>query len=719
MVTARPVYEARLSTYNAIIAADVPTAWWSLDETSGLTLADATGNGHTITLPNATGYAYRVAGALGPGTTGLGLSAAAITGFASATGMATGTTCSFECWINLTNKSDVWHAIYGQDNTNAFYLLDVGDHSGFNVVVYFTGGHLNTTKLLYGRIYHIVVSIVAGNGIIYVNRVADGSFTGFPGWTIARFFDDTSIADTFNGSMDELALYVGVGLSVAQVSAHYNAGWLDLTDDVVDSGVKLSYGINGNRPTDSVASSGDCSVMLRNDAQPGKALGRYSPVNPSALVGWTFGIPFRVRILYNGTYYPRFFGTISNILPDTGTHGRRQVAVTAYDVMRTLAEADVQEVAIQVGKTESEVIASVIASLPVSSRPIAMDLDPGVDLFDYALDNVGNSTKAMALIGDTARSSFYLVAQKSDGTLIGRSRHTRTTGSSTFSFSGDFVDLKVPSDLTEVYNLVRVISHPKTVDTAATTVLYALTGTAPAVSPGQTITLWGTFNDPTNAQRLIGGLSVVTALVPYPSANYDYAGNSAVDGSGSNLTSSLSIVATAFATTVKFEVTNTSGATVYLAAPGFAPMLRVRGKGVYDRGPHQYQSSSVQSYGVRPLTIDLVYQGNGDVAQSAADYVQSVYNSLVRQAQELTFVANESDAKMLFALTVEPGDIITITEPMSGLSAVSSIVQSVSLSIAEKFITCTLGLAPGSTFTSWLWGIVGHSEWGQTTTYGF
>jgi len=502
------------------------------------------------------------------------------------------------------------------------------------------------------------------------------------------------------------------------VEAFMTGDWVNITSDVVDSGVTLSYGIQGNGPTDSVASTGSCKFMLRNDAQSG-VLGRYSPSSPSVASGWTFGIPIRVRFLYNSVAYARFYGTISSILPDTGIHGRRQVAVTAYDIMRTLAEADVQEVGIQVGKTEAEVITAILDSLPVSSQPIARDFDPGVDTFDYALDNIGTSTKALALIGDAARSSFYLVAQTGDGTLVGRSRHTRTTGTSAISFNGDFRDLQVPSDLTNVFNLVRVVSHPKTIDAAATTVLYSLTGTAPAIAPGETLILWGTFNDPTNAQKLIGGINAVTTLVAYPSANYDYAGNSTQDGSGSDLTSSLSIVVTAFATTAKFEVTNNGGATVFLAAPGFSPMLRIRGKGVYDRGPQQYQSTSTQPYGVRPITIDLPYQGNGDVAQSAADYVEAVYNSIGRQAQEITFIANESAAKMLFALTVEPGDYLTITEPVSGLSAVSSIVQSVSLTTIEKFITCKLGLAPGSTFTSWLWGIPGHDEWGINTTYGF
>ena len=38
------------ATYRSTVFADAPVAYWQLEETSGLTLADATGNGHAITL---------------------------------------------------------------------------------------------------------------------------------------------------------------------------------------------------------------------------------------------------------------------------------------------------------------------------------------------------------------------------------------------------------------------------------------------------------------------------------------------------------------------------------------------------------------------------------------------------------------------------------------------------------------------------------------------
>ena len=39
------------ASYQAAVLADGATAYWKLDEVSGTTLADATGNGHTAVLP--------------------------------------------------------------------------------------------------------------------------------------------------------------------------------------------------------------------------------------------------------------------------------------------------------------------------------------------------------------------------------------------------------------------------------------------------------------------------------------------------------------------------------------------------------------------------------------------------------------------------------------------------------------------------------------------
>ena len=498
--------------------------------------------------------------------------------------------------------------------------------------------------------------------------------------------------------------------------------WTDISDDALQNvSTSAKRGVDGNGPMDCVAGTGQCQYTLRNDGdRPGKAMGRYSPVNAACLAGWTFGIPFKLVAVYLGVEYTRFTGKLRVIYPDSGVNEKLQVLVTAYDVMRDLAETDIREIGIQLNQTEAEIVTNVLAALPTASQPIATDIDFGVDTYPYALDDIGVSVKALSVIADAARSAFSFVAVKGDGTLIMRSRHTRALAASLYTFADDAEALDVPADLEGVYNLVRVTIHPKTIDAAATTVLYALTGAVPVVQVGTPLTIWGDYNDPTNAQKLIGGTAVVTALVAYPTASYDYAGNSAIDGTGSDQTANLSIVATAFASTVKLVVTNNGAVPIYLVAPSTTvPMLRVRGKGVYDRGPQTFEAMTVQDYGTRSLEIDMPYQDDPDIGQSAATFVENQYDSLTRQARSLVFKANKSHDKMLCALQVEPGDRITVSETVTGLVLVEANVQSVADDIIENVWTCTLGLAPADTFAFWQLGIAGASELGETTVLGF
>lgn len=503
--------------------------------------------------------------------------------------------------------------------------------------------------------------------------------------------------------------------------------WTNLIDDVVEASVTGDYGISGGGPIDSVAGPGSFTFQLRNDSWGVRPLGYYSPYSINCRPGWTFGLPFRFRVLYNGVYYTRFYGRIYDILPDTGPNGRRQVAVTVYDVMRDLLEADLREIDIQIDKTESEIITNILAALPMIT-PAALDIDSGIDIFRYALNTLGEEPRALTVIADVARSAFALVFTAGDGTFTVRNRHSRALETSVFSDVSP-LDVTVPNDLSNVYNQIRVTIHPKTIDTAFTTILYALTGMVPSVQPGETLTLWGSFNDPLNAQRLISGLP----RTPTIDAGTDYAGNTNEFGTGTNITADLTVVATMFAASVLFEVTNNGTVPAWLIAPsGTGPLLQVRGKGVYDRGPQTYQSYTPQPYGIRPFRMDMPYQDDPLVGQSAAEYIDYLYNGavlsggigipeLTRNSQMRTWelLANESDAKMLFALTVEPGMVMTVLELVTNQNPLTKVVQRVSFRISEKIIIYTLELAPASNLTLWLWGVVGRSEWGITTVYGF
>lgn len=475
------------------------------------------------------------------------------------------------------------------------------------------------------------------------------------------------------------------------------------------SGVRLKSGIDGNGPIDVVASTGELQYVLRNDAGNSGALqGYYSPGHANVHTGWAYGLTMRCSFQYLGVDYVKFTGKIRVIAPDAGRYGSRRVTVTAYDIMRDLAESDARQVTIQSNKTETELLSALVA---VVAFPFTTSFNTGVDSFPYAFDNVAGNTKVLAVMRDVVVSSLGMLFANGDGTLCYRSRHTLATSESQATFSDAMTDLSVPTSLDGVYNRVRVTNHPKTISAAATEELYTIpTGNAVEISSGATVYVWTDYTDPNDRQTKIGGTAVVTALV----GGTHYAAFANADGTGANMTASITAAIDPFGTTAKWTLTNTASTTAYIT------LQKVIGKAVRDPGPQTYESYTAKSYGDRPIDIDLPYQDDPYIGQSAADYLVSQYAALSQQVESMTFIANASHANMLAAMQIGIGDRVTVTETVTGLSSVQCLVQSIEFEIQQGiYIVCRWGLRPANTIRFWQWGVVGASEWGSTTVYGF
>ena len=522
----------------------------------------------------------------------------------------------------------------------------------------------------------------------------------------------------------------GVRGYYSPLSANVRTGWtygvrcrLILTDPA-DSAVSVSSITRSG--TTATATTGAAHGLASGDwvtiagADQGAYNGSFRITVSSATV-FTYTVAGAPATPATGTItstraYCKFNGKVRVITPSGGIKRDQRCDVVAYDFMRDLMEADVRELAIAIGQQEDDLIGAVLDALPADARPLYRDLDAGIDTFPYAFWNVQDGEKAGGLIKDITMSSVALSAIKGDGTFLFINRHARAVGTSAFSFSDNMQEVAAPASLEKVYNRVRVTIHPMTVDAAATTVLYALTGTPPGIAAGTSLTIWGEYRDPNNVLKLVGGTAMVTTLV----SGTDYAGNAAEDGTGADLTSSLSITATGFASTVKFVITNNhASSTVYLVTTGGATKLQIRGKGIYDNGPQTYEAYVAKAYGDRPFAFDMPYQDDSEIGNSAALYIEAQYDDLDDQIDGVGFVASDSASFMTQALRREIGDIITLTETQTGLSSVKGVIQRVELELLGRLAWCRWGLAPTSAFIVWQLGTAGSSELGTTTVIGF
>lgn len=513
------------------------------------------------------------------------------------------------------------------------------------------------------------------------------------------------------GAFDAVGLaFGGIAATAYKVEAYLSGAWVDLSADVMAGSVNLQYGVSGDGPLDCVATSGELRFTLRNDADnSGGILGWYSPAAAVKRAGWSFGVPVRVKVT-SGLYADivRFYGKIRVISPFAGTNRERRVDVVAYDVMADLAETNAREATIQLSQSEDDLLTAVLAALPSESQPLAVDFDAGVDTFPVAFDDIKGDVKALKLMRDVVLSSFGLLACNGDGTLRYRSRNALSIETSLFDFSDDMTSLSVPSSLDKTFSRARATTHPKTVSATATDVLY-LAPSVITVAAATTLEPWTNYTDPNDRQTPVGGTAVVTALV----ANTHYAANSAADGSGTDRSGAISISIDAFSSTAKWTITNPTGSPIYIT------LLKVVGKAIRDTGAQTFESVVAGGTADRPIEFDLPYQNDPYVGQSAVDFVTLVYASLTQQIDAMEFHANKSDDFMAAALTLEPGDRITVSEAVTGVSSVVCVVRSVSLQFKPNAqIFCRLGLTPASVLATWALGSAGYSELGDTTYIG-
>lgn len=479
-----------------------------------------------------------------------------------------------------------------------------------------------------------------------------------------------------------------VARATFRIDAQLETGvWTSLRADIARS-MRFAFrrGMGGSGPLDRVATTGRLEFGLRNHARnSGATQGWYSPNHANVRTGWTRNIPVRVVATYAGADSTLWRGKVDAIDPVPGKYGEQVVRVTAYDAMQELADTDVRSVSAQVEKTEVECLQAIIAAMPTANQPVATSYDTALDTFPYALYNVSGGVKAMTACVDVIDSTQGFLYIKADGTLRYENRHTRATKASDFTFDETTLDgIVVPTDLRNVYNDIHAIIHPLT--TTAGTVLCAITS-AIYVEPSQTKDVFLNYSDPNNRDRLIGASAFTTPLV----AGTDYSGNSAEDGSGTDQTANLSVSVSTFAASAKFSVTNNGAARIYLVNGSGTPLLQLRGTALFDNGPQTYRGGT----GNRVLQVDLKYSDDAVRAQDLADYLDSQYSNIADQVDAFHFNPQRSDALMRQALTTEIGDVKTVAETMTGISAVDVAVQAIEMEITPgDWLMCRFVTAP-------------------------
>jgi len=463
--------------------------------------------------------------------------------------------------------------------------------------------------------------------------------------------------------------------SAHRILADLNGTWTDLTGYVVDD-IMGKWGIQGNGPLDLLADTGVLRFTLNNMDQ------RFDPNSASALAGWEEGIEIKLEIDYDGRTYVHL-GTISDIDVPLDDDLVDRAFVTVNDWLDFAAEQPVVNPGILTNQRGDDVIRTVMGLMPI--QPAATALDVGTSVFPTTFDTVTSHTKAYTELSKVAFSEPGHVYLKPDGTLVFESSHSRNglrelsplpliSAESGFLLKEDggyllkedggkilldqaeeffadnsmlSVDVKYGK---QVVNFFTLTANPRRLDTSAQ-VLFRLD--APIlISPGRTITIRGSYADPA------GGLPINAQNWITPVITTDYLMNTAEDGSSTNISSDLVLVATPFGTEgFTHQLKNNSNYAGYLTK------YNVRAYGIYNYNPIEHvakDDSSIAQRGYQTETLDQKYQTSLVQGELYVERVVERDRNPRTVLNSVTFLANQSPALMMAFLNFGPGSLIRI-----------------------------------------------------------
>jgi hypothetical protein len=220
------------SAYRNAVSADAPVADWELDEASGTTAADASGNGYGATYNGS--FTHPTGPLIGVTNTSAGLNGSSSVGFsipANSLNTTSGTANTVEFWMNWNGTQtemafDFNAGSYGYDvflNSGAIgFNTGNGDLYGSSSSGLASGWHLidavfNNGSTSANALYvdGVKQTLSGTSGSATLNTTGGNVVGRISGWNYNSSYG-------FTGSIDEVSIFKGQ-LSDSQVLAHYNA----------------------------------------------------------------------------------------------------------------------------------------------------------------------------------------------------------------------------------------------------------------------------------------------------------------------------------------------------------------------------------------------------------------------------------------------------------------------------------------------------------------
>ncbi|GAP07130.1 uncharacterized protein conserved in bacteria [Anaerolinea thermolimosa] len=459
--------------------------------------------------------------------------------------------------------------------------------------------------------------------------------------------------------------------------------WEEITHYVIQE-IELEWGFGENNPATRIADIGWMKFKLNNTG------GEFNNLDKNFI---------RLVITYDGDEYVRFYGQVTDIKLIPSIKKLKVVEVTVSDWLDQLTRVPLNKIKdstkrlnliYRTGKRSDEVVQYILntAFIPPQNTRI----QPGINTFPAIFDTLSDSTYGYSELSKVALSELgYLYLRKDrvfGETLVFENMRGGVTDETPIPVQkslsgklsledGDFLLLEegdffllneaqsflLDNTMTDIvleygdfFNQVTFKAYPKRVDTSPT-VLFSLENPQ-KIASGETLTLRGSYKNAQSGTRITGKEML------QPEATTDYMMNSKADGTGTNLTSYLSVTAEYGTSEVIFTLKNNSSGT------GYITKLNCRGYGIYAYDPVESiaeDTLSTQRYGYKSLQIDQPYQVNLDYGNLYAPSLLYEYKNPAIELKEVSFIANLNTQLMLAGLSLDIGDVIRIKNTQAGI----------------------------------------------------
>ncbi len=478
------------------------------------------------------------------------------------------------------------------------------------------------------------------------------------------------------------------------ITWHYWDGdsWEDITEHVMDDSCSGSYGMGSNAYTDRMASNGEMSMSLKNTG------GIFDPDDADCLTGWAKNALVKLVVSYDGYEAVKFYGRVSDIqLSDISTN-YHVANVTVLDWLDFAYRYTINQQSIETYKRAYQVVDTIVDA--TGQTPLATSYAEGAYQFEAAFDSMTVKTKAATELNKVVLSEggyFYNRHDRVNGeTLVFEDANyrngLRTTarvpklaadcgdllkaGSATdhILMAGSATDKIILAETDEAHmngvgityerthgdnilNKVSITAYPKRTDSTEQT-LYSL-GEVMKIASGETKTINVKYQNVDTKESC----NAITSLMVQPVATTDYTMNTKKDGTGTDLTSDLTVTVNYYTAEAEITLVNNSAYT------GKITKLILRGYGVYQDSSVKAtmeDTTSQTAYSEYEMNIEQQYQRDTTAGELWAGRIVAREATPRTKLNRVSFVANKSSQQMLAFLAIDIGDMVKITE--SGLN---------------------------------------------------